>query len=331
VIRKERYDRQGRLYQVVEPSGPDGADVTTTYSYDVGNRLSGVSTTSGVTQVRTFTYDQRGFLTSEVHPEKTGAVTYSGYDALGHAGRKVDGPSDLSFVYDDAERLTEIRETGGDLWKSFSYAAANGTDDQRKGKLQTATRYNRYDVLVATPPAPDEIFSSGFECGDTSGWDGTALSCTLGTEVHYDVDVVETYTYGGKAGRVSQRDTAVTLAGTGGETFTQGFSYTDLGDVASLSYPRCNFTRCTNDGGGFARTVSFTYTRGLLTAIPGYSSTIEYHPNGLVNRTYHDGAARLVQDLDANGMARPSEISAKLSTTTLWTTGSYSYDGSGNV
>jgi len=42
VTRTERYDRQGRLYQVVEPSDSGGVDVTTSYGYDVGNRLSQV-------------------------------------------------------------------------------------------------------------------------------------------------------------------------------------------------------------------------------------------------------------------------------------------------
>ena len=171
----ERYDRQGRLYEVTEPSGSDGTNVTnvtTSYSYDVGNRLSRVSTTSGVTQIRTFTYDQRGFLTSETHPEKTGAVTYQDYDALGNPGRKIDGASDLSYDYDRAERLTEIRDSLGDElpWKSFVYATANGANNWQLGKLQTATRYNRYDVLMEPSPGPDEIFASDFECGDLSGW-----------------------------------------------------------------------------------------------------------------------------------------------------------------
>ncbi|MCP4655471.1 MAG: hypothetical protein GY856_08645, partial [bacterium] len=66
--------------------GAQGADVTTTYSYDAGNRLAKVETTAeGVTQVRQFNYDNRAFLTSEMHPEKGrvdhGFVKYFGYDA----------------------------------------------------------------------------------------------------------------------------------------------------------------------------------------------------------------------------------------------------------
>ncbi|HXO21358.1 MAG TPA: hypothetical protein VOA87_15710, partial [Thermoanaerobaculia bacterium] len=67
----ESYDRQGRLISVTEPSGASGATVITSYGYDVGNRLSSVSTSSaGTTQNRAFSYDLRGFLRSENHPEK---------------------------------------------------------------------------------------------------------------------------------------------------------------------------------------------------------------------------------------------------------------------
>ena len=39
---QEIYDRQGRLYQVREQAETNGNDTTTTYSYDIGNRLSRV-------------------------------------------------------------------------------------------------------------------------------------------------------------------------------------------------------------------------------------------------------------------------------------------------
>ncbi|NJL28955.1 MAG: hypothetical protein HC897_14235, partial [Thermoanaerobaculia bacterium] len=78
----EEYDGQGRLWKVTEPAGGQTAD----YRYDVGQRLSEVRLTQGVNQYRYFTYDNRGFMTSEQHPE-TGVITYSRFDARGHAGR----------------------------------------------------------------------------------------------------------------------------------------------------------------------------------------------------------------------------------------------------
>ncbi len=138
---KERYDGLGRLWKVIEFSDPvnEPFGVVTKYSYDVGNRLNKVTTTvDGVAQqIREFTYDNRSFLSSEKHPEKNGVVSYSGYDARGHPSRKVDGPNDLTYVYDKAERLLTVRETGGqerDL-KTFVYASDNETNNWRKGKL----------------------------------------------------------------------------------------------------------------------------------------------------------------------------------------------------
>ncbi len=116
---EEEYDRQKRLYRVSEPSGSAGANVTTTYSYDIGNRLAEVSTTAGsVTQVRKYTRDNRGFLLVEQHPEKgpsgNDLVNYHSHDAWGHAQRRTDTPNDLTYMYDRAERLVRIRAAGQD-------------------------------------------------------------------------------------------------------------------------------------------------------------------------------------------------------------------------
>ena len=134
VTTREIYDRQGRLWRVWE--NDNGGGVRTEYGYDVGQRLATVSQvrtvgTSTVTQTRRFNYDGRGFLTSEQHPEKgvsgNGSVSYFNYDARGHAGRVIDGPHDLTFSYDRAERLTQTRETGGSqrVLSSFTYATSN--------------------------------------------------------------------------------------------------------------------------------------------------------------------------------------------------------------
>jgi hypothetical protein len=93
---------------------------------------------------------------------------YFNYDARGHAGRVIDGPKDLTYTFDGAERVTQIRETGSGFlgclatWtsgprrlKTFAYAASNGTGDWRLGKLQTAKRYNYPVIGTATYTAHD--------------------------------------------------------------------------------------------------------------------------------------------------------------------------------
>lgn len=300
----ETYDGQGRLWKVTEPSGTAGANVTTTYSYDVGGRLSQASTGA---QTRTFTYDNLGFLRWENHPEKTANshgqghdVDYPSYDALGHALGKVEGANDLTFVYDRAGRLGTARETGGQqrTLKSFAYAGQNVPGEKSLGKLRKATRYNYVTAGV---------------CGQS-----------------HTAAIEEEYTYGGLGGRVSARRTQLTFDGVANETFDQGFSYTQLGLPLTLDYPECTF--CT---AALPRAVTNTYTHGRLTGVTGYATGLAYHSNGMLNTVTHGNAVIDTQANDQNGMPRPSEISAAPSGgAKLWSTGvntPYAYDGAGNV
>jgi YD repeat-containing protein len=250
-------DAHGRLFSITEPSGSSGANVTTFYGYDVGSRLASVSTTAaGITQNRGFTYDRAGLLQSETHPEKgvfgNGSVTYPKYDARGHALQKIDGPHDLTFQYDTAERLGQVLETGGRPLKSFSYSPANGTNDWSLGKLQKASRFN-YVTLS-----------------------GTAFTAQID----------ETYTYGGRDGRVSKRDTRSST----GEAFTQSFTYNDLGLVSQLNYPLCTHAGCTSptvfadvhQDDPFQREIEAIYpgvTSGCSTTSPPY-----YCPGNSITR-----------------------------------------------
>ena len=291
----ETYDRQGRLSTVAEPAGSGGAIVTTTYGYDVGNRLHTASTPSGsVTQNRTFTYDTRGFLTSEQQPEKgatgNGTVTYSSYDARGHAGHVVDGPNDVTLLYDRGERLYQAKITNtSTLLKEFTFGTANSAGNYVNGKLSQAKRHN---------------------------WSGAS-----------DEQVAETYTYGGVAGRVSQRSTTVGLLLPSADTRTisQAFTWNDLGQAASTGYP--------DDlgiGSDPARTVSFTYTNGFLTAVPSFAGSISYYPNTMVNQVAHANGVTDTYGKDPNDMARPASISTS-GAATNWLTGTYQYDGAGDV
>jgi RHS repeat-associated protein len=302
----ETYDRQGRLVQVTEPNG-----VITKYEYDVGGRLKRVCQgASGTTcgQERLFNYDNRGFLTSEKHPEKgaagNGTVSYLSYDSRGHARRTTDGPNDLTYTFDRAEHVTQIRETGGlqRILKSYTYAGDNPVGNYRKGKILQAQRYN-YHVI--------------------NGGANTVL-------------LTETYTYGGREGRVSQRDTQTSVNGGANESFTQSFTWDELGNSATIDYPTCTFAGCAST----ARTVTNVYANGWLTGITGYTGTvpgqaagigITYHSNGMVKDVAHSNTVVVTQANDPNGMARPASITAAKAGVNLWATGTYQYDGAGNI
>lgn len=303
VVTKERYDRQGRLHQVVEPSGTAGTDVTTTYGYDEAGRLASVS--QGSSQTRSFNYDNRGLLTQECHPEKgvsgNGCVAYSSYNAWGQPGHTTDGPNDLRLLYDRAGRPTAIEEWSGTQrsLKVWAYGTGTGAADRSRSKVKTADRFNY--VLLGTTP--------------------------------YTVQVRETYTYGGRSGRVSARTTDSTINPTGGppsDSFVQSFVWNHLGDPESLSYPqRTGITPV-------PRTVSFGYSNGILTSVPGYASSITYHPNGMPHQVVHTNNVTDVWAQDPNKMQRPASIEAWYlygtgSQSARFLSGSYGYDGSGNV
>jgi RHS repeat-associated protein len=315
----ERYDRQGRLISVREPSDLADADVTTLYGYDIGNRLSSVRTAVGsVVQQRTFAYDARGFLASEQHPEKgsagNGVTRYESYDARGHAGRRYeDGGGtqfDLRYVYDAAERLLKVTETDPnspsgqpaqrDL-KVFTFATANSpagcgtpssTCDARNGKLLSAVRHN-YDP-------------------------------TLG-----DVAVTSSYHYTGLGGRLAQFDSdAAQTSSFIGRSFKVSQSFNTFGLPATLTYPTCIST-C--GATGTIGTIALGYTSAMLTSVGTYASQITYAPSGTIATVTHAGALTETWTADASGMARPATISATTPAGVNWSTGAYTYDAAGNI
>jgi RHS repeat-associated protein len=319
-VTTEKYDSQGRLASVTEPSGNSGADVMTSYGYDVGNRL--ITAVTGV-QTRQFSYDGRGFLLSEQHPELgvsgNGTRSYSDYDARGHATHVVTGPAngpfDLKYTFDVAERLQKVEDfdpaastpTRREL-KSFNFGTSNSpsvctvpssTCDARNGKLYSAVRTN-YDS-------------------------------TLG-----NVAVTSTYAYTALGGRLSQVDTAASsTANFTGRTFTLSQAYDSLGMPSQIIYPTCISTGC--PGGGVIGTLALGYNKGMLTTVGtpttagAYASNLTYQTNGIIDTVSHANGITETWGADPIGMPRPASITVKKGATQLWTSGSYAYDGSGNI
>ena len=294
---KERYDRFGRLFEVEESNG-----VLTRYTYDAADRLIQVcqkNPDSSCGQTRKLTYDNRGFLTSEQHPELgsvgNGTVTYGGFDARGHATTRNDGVHVLSFSFDSAERLWKVSE-GANTLKQLTFAAANAGANFQKGKLVAASRFHY----------------------------ATALG---------NVEVKETNTYAGRGGRLSGRATQWTANGTAGEGFSTSWTYDDLGNVGVLTYPKCSTGSCLNQD--TSHTLTSTYANGWLTGLTGngtvnYASAITYHSNGMVHRIPHGNGVVDTIARDPSFLPRPASYSTS-GAISNWSSGTYAYDGAGNV
>jgi RHS repeat-associated protein len=110
-------------------------------------------------------------------------------------------------------------------------------------------------------------------------------------------------------------------------------SRTDLGDMASLTYPQIS-------GVGPSRTICSSYANGFLVGIsdvgagscPGGTSlaSLSYHANGMVNVVSHGNGVLDTSEKDPNDMGRPYRI---VSSNALanWNSGIFEYDGAGNI
>ncbi|MEM7353878.1 MAG: RHS repeat-associated core domain-containing protein, partial [Acidobacteriota bacterium] len=300
VSRMLEYDRYNRLRSVEEPSGPAGETVTTTYDYDVAGRLTRM-TSGGVSgQVRTFEYDNRGFLLAETHPEKgVGGVTYHDHDARGLAGRQQDGPHDLAMTYDLLGRLLTVRDRsqGQRLVKELEYDTAPGFG---LGRLASAARINYVDLP----------------------WN------SAGEEA---VRVEQAYRYEGLGGAPSSRTTSFLDWDQGAIAFEQSAVYDDLGRITQLTYPGCTVGVCSAVGNG--RQIDRTYDQGLLTAVAGWATAIDYHSSGLWQRTAHANGVIDHQAQDPDFTGRPLRISTSEAKPLLanFDSGDLAFDDAGNL
>src|SRR5260370_1462774 len=126
-----------------------------------------------------------------------------------------------------------------------------------------------------------------------------------------------------------------------GESFLFAQTYNTLGDLSALTYP-CRST--TTNSQVVCKTADRTppvvndgYTNGFLTSVApstgtAWASSISYQPTGLVSTIQHGGGVTETWAADPHGRARPQTISAPDSTgATVWSTGTYLYDGAGNI
>ena len=282
----EESDAFGRLVGVTEDSATGKTKQLTTYKYDVGDRLTEVclnkvGATCGQTK-RTFTYDARGFLSSEAHPE-SGTSSYT-YDALGHMRTRLAGGRTMQYTYDGAERLTAALDVDANrLLEKYEFGTANSGSDMRQGKLWKASRYNWFDETR--------------------------------------VSVTETYAYTSASGQASSRTTQITRGNDQSpvtiQTLTTNFAYDAQGLPSGVTLPVCTASICTVAGA--LSSIGSQRTQGKLvktTSLSPGSSTatsvaaLTYHPSGMLAQVAH-GATGSLTDIyaAADGLPRPSKIS----------------------
>ncbi|MDB0573925.1 RHS repeat protein [Ralstonia solanacearum] len=121
--------RKGDLYQIIDPLG----HATTINQYDASGRPLQMADANGT--VTTFTYSNRGWLTSQTITPASGAgqTTNYGYDAVGQL-TKVTLP-DGSFIalsYDGAHRLAGVSDNQGNGIAYTLDAMGNRTREQAK-------------------------------------------------------------------------------------------------------------------------------------------------------------------------------------------------------
>ncbi len=296
-------DSKGRLVRVIESSGANGEEVETTYGYDEADRIVRVCVAPGSQaqcgQERVFNYDDRGFLASESQPETN--TKFFTHDALGNVltQRLAGDPQrqfGLDYRYDAAGRMTQVwgynSPSQPRLLEERAYARSDENGPKGAGKLALTKRHN----YVPDPADPSR-----------------------------DINIVvsETFAYAEQDGRVSHR----TQRANNGVSFTlEVDSYDALGNIAALRYPLCAFgTGCENLG---ARTVDSTYTFGRLTTIEGAVSAISYHPDGQLARLDHLNGVNEILDRDSFGRLGELRTTGAVDN---WETGSYGYDGAGNI
>ena len=307
VTRTTFYDSLGRTIATSNP------EQSTAYTYDpYDRRVSARRTGTGIDQTRTYGYDARGYLLSEALPEVTGTVSYQP-DALGLPRQMFDGLNTLKHVYDGAGRLTRVEDLSGQVWKTLAYGTANDGSNRRKGKVIRATRHNRLSDVTAAE----------------------------------DLDLVETYEYRGAHGKLSRKVTGLYFperpeGSRYGAAFEQHTTYDRFGNPASQSYPACTPNAdgtlpCAdgNDTPAPAHTVSMGFNQGMVTSVGsslGPSAALSYHSNfQLAQLDYGNGVTGTFDEGQAH-MPRPRKIEyTDAADAVLWSTGTYGYDGAGNI
>lgn len=312
------FDRRGRRTQVThaftDPRNQSRSDVFV-HAYDAADHPVS-SYRDGMGIGHRLHYDGRGFLVrQEPLEDELEEVVWSQHDPLGLAGRRVEGGFDLTRVHDAAGRLVEVHATGSPtrVYKRFTYADGNLAGRGRtRGRMVESERHHYRDEYA------DRWFFSG------------------------DVVITVRQDYAGRSGRLSQRITTVSDQQTTRYGLTQSWSWSDLGEPTSVTYPRWTVTypgvvQPPN------RTVTYTYAEGLPTSAggtydgplspwgePGWVDSVQYHAGGAPELIVHANDVHDRWTFDPAARVATAELTHTYNNVS-WYSGVHEYDGGGTL
>src|ERR1051325_4373329 len=301
------YDFRNRLFSVTQKRTiVSGSDVVTQYAYD--DQDNQVSLTDPKSNVTTYAYDDFGRMQSQVSPV-SGTTSYT-YDEAGNLTSSTDANSAttartfdllnrvLTATSTRTGRTTETVTWTYDSTTSFEYGLGRvATMEDPSGT--TGYVYDRRGLLriQSYDSMPGAIYAY-----DADG-NRTAIN-----------DVAYTFDFAG-------RPSGATLAGT--TTLASGVKYLPFGPLTELTY-----------GSGAVKT--FTYTSRYIPA----ENKLTLSSTVIADYVYdNDDAGNITEIHDAvsSGYNRDfgyddlNRLDAANTGTSLWGTGSYTYDDAGNM
>lgn len=315
------YDGYGRLQNYT-----DGKNVVTTYSYDLDDRLTGISFSGGTAATTTYSYDGAGNRTART--DTTGTTTY-GFDLLNRltARAATSGGGSIGYGYDRAGNQTSVSDARGTSTATFDAANKQTSLTTAKG---TVVRY-AYD---SSARRTDSWFKSN---ADHSVWEAHS---------HTDYDA---------AGRPARVWTATNSNDATGRTFDVGYCHSPFAKPGNpcnsstydtgmlqwaydhLSLVRTDYTydagnRLTKVQVGTTKTYTYGYdargNRTSATATGAASQTRTFNAaNQITTAGYnHDAAGDLTADPTAGTLAY-NGAGQMTSVTNGSTTRTYTYAG----
>lgn len=316
-------DWKGRTASIRAPlhgSVPGGFETTFTYDpldKQTSARRSQREPSGVVAQVRTWTYDGRGFLTRENLPERA-ATNFSSFTTRGTPRTVTSGGRQKSLTYDRIGRLRKIA-IGSRALKRFvfcdpqsagSHSSLCNTSGPANGKLVEAVR-NNYR-------SPDE---SGV--GINATW---LVRSTFGYDAAGRQQHRATSAFWGAGWSSDPTPSAPEIT-----TFSQSWTRDDLGNVTALGYPTCNTA---SSDCNIGRTVHFGYRQGFfLTSVNEgtLGAGLTYHASGLTHQVSHQGGGGTDIYGVANGMPRIASIDLGNGSVSRFNLGNVAYDFADNI